>query len=224
MSKILIMGDSWGVGAFCYIECGTKIEAIPNTGPDYFLRQLGHEVDNISITGGSNIEQFNLLSPSYDLIIWFHTEINRDILKNTNIDYTKIKSYIEAYSNTAEYNYKLAQKFYDNYRIPFIVIGCLSPLHSSIEKYNFYTQSEKDWINNETGLKTALNMHSDYMQEVLEKYKFKDYGLITQEIDNMLFIENILENHNKFSDGVHPTADMYKRLISRLHFAITSSD
>jgi hypothetical protein len=217
MSKILIMGDSWGVGAFRYTDNGTKIEAISNTGPDYFLKKLGHKVDNISITGGSNIEQFDLLTPDYDLIVWFHTEINRDILKNCNIDYTTIKSYIKAYCDTAEHNYKLAQKFYDEYQIPFVVIGCLSPLHSSIEKYNFYTHLEKNWINAETGLNTALNMHSDYMRKVLEKYKFNDYDAITQEIDKMLSVEKILENHSSFSDGVHPTSTMYERLLSKIN-------
>lgn len=224
MNKVLIMGDSWGIGEFKYSPCKTTIESVSNTGLNYFLEKLGYRVDNISVAGGSNIEQFDLLTPGYDLIIWFHTEINRDLLKNSSTNYSNTLSYIESYNLAAEHNYKIAQEFYNNYKIPFIVIGCLSPLHESIEKYNFYIHIEKNWITNETGIITALNMHSDYMLKVLEKYNFKDCASITKEIDNMLYVESILEKHPSFSDGIHPTAKMYKDLATKLHLKITSSN
>jgi len=221
MSRILIIGDSWGVGSFRYTPCGTKIEHVAGTGPDTVLQALGHTVKNISITGGSNIEQLNLLEPNYDIILWFQTEINRDILKS---DFINTNTYEQVYNITAANNYSLAQEFYNKHNIPFIVIGCLSPIHDSILKFNFYTHIEKCWITSETEIETALNMHSDYMHKVLNNYKFEDKAFIIKEIDKMLEVERILENHNMFSNGVHPSQVMYEKLLSRLHFKIASSN
>lgn len=91
--KFLIIGDSWGCGEFRRIDNGKNIEVIPDTGPDYYLKNLGHEVVNLSRGGDCNFSgilrsamthlntnEQNIVDNDYDYIIWFHTEPIRDLI------------------------------------------------------------------------------------------------------------------------------------------------
>lgn len=215
MKRILVIGDSWGIGAYKYVDLPKGIESIPNTGLDYWLSNLGYTVKTIAVSGGNNLNQFDKIEDA-DYIVWMHTETNRDLLQ------TKLtgKTFQELTDEAAENNYKLAQQV----GIPFIVVGCLSPLHPSIKKYNFYTNLIESWITELTGLAVPLNIHSDYMLKVIEMYNPTDEKFLTEEIDKMLAIESKLEVHPAFSEGVHPSAESFKQLADRIHFFITANN
>jgi lysophospholipase L1-like esterase len=188
---------------------------MPDTGLDYWLTQLGHNVTTVAVSGGNNLNQFDKITDA-DYIIWMQTETNRDLL-SAKIEGT---TFTELSAQAAENNYKLAQQV----DIPFIVVGCLSPLHESIKKYTFYTHRIDSWLAELTGYEPTLNIHSDYMRQVIEMYRPTDKKFLIGEIDRMLAIETALETHPAFSDGVHPSAQSYKELAGRLHLMITADD
>ena len=219
--KIIIIGDSWGIGAYQYAY--GSIEPIPNTGIDYFLTQLGYNVVNLSVSGGSNIEQFNKLNNvNADLIIWFHTETNRDLFQG----HVNANSFEELTSLAAEHNYKRAQQIFDEHHIPFIVVGCLSPLHPSINRYTFYTYKIHSWLGElgELVYPLPLNTHCNNMYKVLSKFSISDKQFVIDQIDKMLVIETNLEKHQSFSDGVHPSENSFLELATRLHLIIASNN
>jgi len=213
--KILIIGDSWGIGAYKYVDLPKGIESVPDTGLVYWLIQLGYDVSTIAVSGGDNLNQFDKITNA-DYIVWMQTETNRDLL-SAKIEGT---TFTELSAKAAENNYKLAQQV----GIPFIVIGCLSPLHESIKKYNFYIHRIDSWIAELTGYETTLNIHGDHMRQVIEMYKPTDIEFLTEEIDKMLKIETALEVHPAFSDGVHPSSHSYRELAGRLHLMITANN
>lgn len=213
--KILIIGDSWGIGAYKYVDLPKGIEPVADTGLDYWLAQLGYDVTTVAVSGGDNLNQFDKIA-SADYIIWMQTETNRDLL-SAKIEGT---TFIELSAKAAENNYKLAQQV----GIPFIIVGCLSPLHESIKKYNFYTHRIDSWIAELTGYDVPLNIHSNNMKDVIEMYKPTDIKFLTDEIDKMLKIETALEAHPAFSDGVHPSTHSYRELAGRLHLMITANN
>lgn len=213
--NILIIGDSWGLGAYEYVDSPKGIKPIPNTGLDFWLTQLGHTATSIAVSGGDNLNQFDKITDA-DYIVWMQTETNRDLL-SARIEGT---NFAELSAIAAENNYKLAQRI----GIPFIVVGCLSPVHKSIKKYNFYTHYIDSWLSELSGYDVPLNLHSTYMKEVIEMYKPTDKEFLIKEIDTMLEIEHALEVHPAFSNGVHPNAQSYKELAGRLHLMITAND
>lgn len=82
---IIICGDSWGCGEW-------KQLTVEHRGITQYLEDSGHEVINVSVPGGSNLDtcvalqttlgvlsKFNKLEPATTIIILFQTEWFRDI-------------------------------------------------------------------------------------------------------------------------------------------------
>jgi len=231
--RFLICGDSWGVGAYRYVgKPPTAIETIENTGLDYFLTQQGYEVVNISRAADSNYIQLNSLIPKletgkYDYIIWVQTEPNRDILDtvlaNKLVSAIQYPSFdMDDYVNTMAYikdrNYHYAQCIYDRYKVPFFVIGGLSSVDPSIANYTFAHKIIPSWLNDltEGQYDLAENMHQNIILQVLEAYPPSDKSFMLYELDKMKVIEESLETHPNFSDGVHPNSEQYKKLAIRI--------
>lgn len=234
VKRFLICGDSWGVGAYRYIgNPPTAIESIPNTGLDYFLHKQGHVVTNIAKGADSNYLQLKLLvstlqeSNDYDYIIWIQTETNRDIVDTVIgnsiesvaqypdfdfADFKKCMSYIKGR------NYQYAQYIYNKFKVPFILIGGLSAIDSSIDKFNFAKLVIPSWLNDitEGQYDLAENMHQDIILKVLDKFTTIDKEFMIAELDKMKLIEDALENHPNFSNGVHPNAVQYEKLAIRI--------
>jgi hypothetical protein len=85
--KILINGDSWGVGEWGLnlaenLVKDPKLPALTHRGLEHYFKEKGHEVVNISKGGGSNfgsLKNFNNLeNKDYDFIFWFQTDFLRD--------------------------------------------------------------------------------------------------------------------------------------------------
>jgi hypothetical protein len=226
VKKFLICGDSWGVGAYKYIgDPPTSITYIPDTGLDYFLTQHRCQVTNISKSADSNFLQLTALesklaeSNDYDYIIWMQTEPNRDLInskyKYPNFDINNFKQSMEY---VKDINYQYAQVIYNRFKIPFIVVGGLSVVGNSIGIYSFAKLVITSWLSDITEGKYDLaeNMHQDIILKVLTEFTPKDKKFILEELDKMKAIEDTLETHPNFSNGVHPNAEQYKKLAVRI--------
>ena len=232
--RFLICGDSWGVGAYRYIgNPPVSIEPIANTGLDYYLTQSGHVVTNIAKGNASNFLQLKELATvletdnNYYYVIWFQTEPNRDII-NTVLgnklesaiqypqfditDFSKCMSYIK------DRNYYYAQCVYDKFKVPFIVVGGLSSIDPTIKNYSFPAAVIPNWLDDITDSQYDLaeNMHQDNMLTVLTNFTNVDKVYMVEELDKMKVIEDALETHPNFSNGVHPNAQQFEILTSRL--------
>jgi hypothetical protein len=226
VKRFLICGDSWGVGAYKYIgDPPTGITPIPNTGLDYFLTQQGHQITNISKGADSNFLQLVALnsklkeSPNYDYIIWVQTEINRDLI-DSKIQYPNfdINNFKESMSYVKDINYQYVQTIYNEFKIPFIVIGGLSSIDSNIYNYSFAQLVIPSWLNDITDgqYDLAENMHQDIILKVLTEFPPSNKKFMIQELDKMKAIESALETHPNFSNGVHPNAEQFKKLAVRI--------
>jgi hypothetical protein len=212
--NILIIGDSWGLGAF-KIANGA-MELVPNTGIESYLSSIGHTVSNISKAGGSNTEQLNILTEllennnQFDYIIWLYTETTRDALYDPIVAST----YTELVNLAHRRNFATAQQIYDKHNIPFLVIGGLSVV-PQIEN-TFALTIIPSWLSSLTNDILPLNIHANYLSELLQTNSFNDIAFITSEIDTMIALETKLETHPAFSDGLHPSKESYTILAERI--------
>ena len=82
--KFFILGDSWGLGEWKFVdgiphESGI-VKNVPDTSIEFYLSQHGHYVKNISAVSAGNFGQLRhaywqlVENHRYDYIIWFHIE------------------------------------------------------------------------------------------------------------------------------------------------------
>jgi hypothetical protein len=224
--KFLICGDSWGVGAYQYIgNPPTGITPIADSGLDYFLTQRGCQVTNISKGADSNFLQLVALrskleeTSNYDFVVWVQTETNRDIVDSSeqypNFD---IDNFKKSMSYIKDINYQYIQSIYDKFQIPFIVVGGLSSIDDAISNYTFARLVIPSWLYDITEGKYDLaeNMHQDIILKVLTAFPPTNKEFIIQELDKMKAIEDSLETHTNFSNGVHPNAQQFEKLAVRI--------
>lgn len=219
MKRFFIIGDSWAIGEFRY---GNKtITAVPDTGIEHYLKALGHEVVSIAQAGASNYAQLKLahkhLTTDFDYIIWFQTETTRDIV-DTHYPPIDIFNFVQCMRYIKQQNYAMAQELYEEFKVPFIVVGCLSALDPSIDDYSFAKVKVTSWLDELSGAKYELpeNMHQDIMYKVLEHYTVVNKAFMVEELDRMKFVEARLEVHHNFTDGVHPKRECSEALANRL--------
>ena len=245
--KFIIIGDSWGRGEWVYendtppYNQGKRIYVVPNTSIGSVLEAHGHTCITLAkaSTKGSNYNQLLRLQEEIadelrfstepiDGIIWFHTETIRDIIWSIVLDKEKAKIQypnfdISNFRNAMEYintqNYNFAQKLYKEYKIPFYVIGCLSPLSQTIHNFNFHKLAITSWISEITGYKVEelpLNMHEDFFLEMLDILKVSNKEEINKEMKLMSKTEQELDSNGMFSAGIHPTYNQIKELAKRI--------
>lgn len=224
--KFLICGDSWGVGAYQYTgNPSTGLIPIANSGLDYFLTQRGCEVTNIAKGADSNFLQLVALrsalekNSNYDFIVWIQTESSRDLIDSIdqypNFD---INNFKKSMSYVKDTNYHYIQSVYDKFKIPFIVIGGLSAVDDIINNYTFTKLIIPSWLNDITEGKYELaeNVHQDNILDVLTTFPPRNKKFILEELDRMKVIENSLEIHPNFSDGIHPNIQQFEKLAIRI--------
>ena len=245
--KFIIIGDSWGRGEWVYengtppYNQGKRIYVVPKTSIGSVLESCGHTCMTLAkaSTKGSNYKQLLLLQEEIsdelrfstepiDGIIWFHTETIRDIIwtivpnkehakiQYPNFDISNFKNAME-YINTC--NYEFAQQLYNQYNIPFYVIGCLSPLSQTIHNFNFHKLAITSWISEITGYSVdnlPLNMHEDFFLEMLDILKISNKKEINDEMKLMNKIETELDSNGMFSAGVHPKSCHIQDLATRI--------
>jgi len=232
--KFFILGDSWGCGE--YSKLSKNLLPIPNTGVDYYLRNLGHTVTNEARGGSSNFGQLRHAywtlkeNSDYDYIIWFHTEPLRDIV-NTVIDdavdgpiqypnFKNIKEYDQALTYINDRNYQYAQDtIYTEFGIPFIVIGGPGRLEDCIDNYTFARHKIYSWIEKLLNLDYRLprnQMDWHRCPEVFSTFNYKNRLPILQELQEVDDLQKLLIKSPLFPDNSHPSRDCSKKLAQQL--------
>jgi hypothetical protein len=232
--KFLIIGDSYGIGEWKIV--GSKLmEIVPNTGLDYYLSNFGHTIDNFSAGSACNFGQIRNAywklkeNNEYDYIIWFHTEPCRDIVEHI-IDnpqegiiqysnFKKIKDYYDAMKYINVCNYKFVQeKIYEEFKIPWIVIGGVGRLEDSIDNYTFAQYKIYSWPEELLSINYKLprnQMLWHRWKEVFEYFKYNKQ----QVLDELSLVDNfqkLLQQSRLFPDDGHVIRTEYEKLASRI--------
>ena len=234
--KFFILGDSWGVGEYCLVN--KQYESIPDTGLDYYLKQHGHSVTNISAGSAGNFGQLRNAywtlknNSNYDYIIWFHTESMRDIQEiiindpeESAIQFPKFN--FQNFNSGLDYidnqNYKYAQAIADEYQIPFIVIGGHSPVNPIINNFSFAKYTIFSWLAEllELTIVPPKNTFNSWEKivKILEHYKLDQKKFIIdhlEELEKLKKIQDLAIQSPLFPDNTHPSTQCYNELANRI--------
>jgi len=209
-------------GEYCYSFI------VPDTDAGTYLRRSGNEVTNISIGGDSNINQLKLLADhlrkdsTYDAIIWFHTEPMRD-WQNRNYElgdsfYREQLSHPTGYDRIVDtwyfITYSMAEDIYEQYRIPFMVIGGMTPLPDQIHKHSFVHCYIKDWAN-----ERILDMYCEHPHNAGQFRHFAEAYMDVMDLNRALaeaeastrWIQTCCV-HPSFPDWGHPDRRCHEEL------------
>jgi hypothetical protein len=238
--KFFILGDSWGVGEWKKIgnTLPFGIKSVPNTGLDYYLKINGHNVKNISAGSAGNFGQLRHAywtlkeNHDYDYIIWFHTETYRDIQEIIINDPAEASIYfpnftfeldlIKSLRYVNRQNYKYAQHIFDEFNIPFIVIGGHGPVDLVISEFSFAMHTIS-W------LKELLNLSFDppstnlvgwpNVIKIANYYNINEKDFIIanfEELEKSEIALNLAENSINFPDNGHPSRQCFEQLANRI--------
>jgi hypothetical protein len=234
--RFFILGDSWGVGA--WIKKNGLFESVPCTGLDHYLAKLGHSVTNISAGSAGNFGQLRHAywtlkdNADYDYIIWLHTESMRDIQEILINDPEEGRRYfpefnIQHWESALNYldfeNYKFAQSIYDEFGIPFIVVGGQCPVNACIDQFSFAKYTITSWLAELLDLKFHPPKNTffswDKIKSILQHYQVNERQFI---LDNMTYldqatcIQDIASTSPWFPDNAHPSTLCHEQLAQRI--------
>jgi len=233
--KFFILGDSWGVGEWQKID--GILKPIPDTGIDRWLKEPGHDCTNISAGSASNFGQLRHAywtlqnDRSYDFIIWFYTESFRDIIETCILDPEEAKrQYPDFVPNDfprcnyiTEQNLKYAQMIYDEYNIPFFLIGGQCCLPKNIEKYSFWREKINNWAAELLELDFDFPEYTWFswqkFEMILDHYNLDSKKFIIDEYENLEKVKIIIEtskNSARFPDNAHPGRSEFRSLAQKI--------
>jgi len=234
--RFFILGDSWGVGEW-KVEDNVFVP-VPNTGVNYHLTQLGHVVKNISAGSAGNFGQLRHAywtlkdDSNYDFIIWFHTESMRDIeevvmndVHEANIHFPEF-TMSSNFDKTLEYmnrqNYQFAQSLFEEYQIPFIIVGGQNSPELFIEEYTFTTHIIH-WLQELLNLPFTPIGNTFFSWEkikrILKHYSISEKEFILNNLENLdraSIINGLATKSPLFPDNAHPSSECHKQLASRI--------
>ena len=234
--KFFILGDSWGVGEWA-IETG-KWESIPNTGLDYHLSSVGHTVTNVSAGAAGNFEQlqhtYRMLKENsdYDYIIWFHTESMRDIesvimydLKDAALYFPDfdISNWNQALDYLDSVNYRYAQMIWNEFKIPFILIGGQCLVNPMINQFSFAEHIVTSWLAELLNLKFVPPKNTLFswpkIKRTIEHYGISQRQFIIDNLDDLnkaTLIQKLAKDSPLFPDNQHPSGKCFQLLAHRI--------
>jgi len=214
-SKILIIGDSWGCGEWAM--SGPNGYCTVHPGLEFYLKEHGYDVNNLSQGGYSNSDIFNSLrdhlaiNNSYDVIIWFQTDPlrnlrpyadNIEIFKKNKEDfilvhdellnsiYAKFNSLdlpIHCLGGTTKLNLALLEKYPNLHPVIPSIIEMFGEAHIKIWP--------SDWIKNPQILKSLSRTLVDYLHSECEPKLSREWF---------------------FPDGRHPNRKAHKKIFEFL--------
>jgi len=231
--NFLIIGDSWGCGEwskdFIYADAAPdndwhvfgdkpnywcKTVPIPNTHVGVYLNE--HTSTNLCVGGDSNLNAYTICANhlktkrDYDYIIWFQTEPVRDIINNNaTIDSKKLQDYngYDAIHNDLwQETYLKFSTLYEQYNIPFIVIGGMAMVNPIIQKFAFAKIVLNDWANELIFDEPIKHPHLiAHVSEFAEKYEadFNRDRFIVEAEASTNWIQYCY-HHTNFPDWGHP--------------------
>jgi hypothetical protein len=213
--NIVILGDSWGVPNY-YGPPG--VDAKYHT--EFLLRELGHTVTNCAANGGSNIDSISRVGNcNADLIIWFHTELTRDIdlVNPTTLD--------ETIEQLGHLTYKKAAELKSEIGAKFAVIGGCATLHPLLFTYlkpDFYIT---DWVSEicnvnlppcYTNYKITPKVYKGMKSKELSDYVTDSKDILLTHYSNILNRLKYMKRSGHFPDGGHPGIQPHADLVNTL--------
>lgn len=221
-----VIGDSWG-GNF---ECNLGVF-------EETLSAHGHTVDNISSGGSSNQGQLRKLEYNYletntpDYIIWIYSEPVRDFTEFVSLrfgdDANAVKdtypnlTYTEFYQDLtylATQDFRHAQRLYDAYKVPFIVVGAAGQVDRSIDNFTFSALTIHNWSQEIAKLEhMPVNCYLDHVLWMCEWKNTYNRQEVLEEISLLQSLEHVmLTDAQRYPDGHHAAREFYPPLIERI--------
>jgi hypothetical protein len=232
MKNILILGDTWGITP-------SHMWTIDKSVSQWFEFQLmkkGHAVSNRAWGGNSNNYQLTQAEVyldatagtprQVDLIIWFHSELVRDFIKNETDQFSAI-GYDAVLEITAERMYKWASQIKQTHpTVQWAILGGHAPLHDS-KKHLL------DWadfrIDNLRARIAGQDIPASHAFEFLERGKGSLWdwpgisdNIIQRELAIKEQITAATSDTTKFYNQKHPAMEPMKLLAHEImeHFKI----
>jgi hypothetical protein len=228
-----IIGDSWAGNFPCNLGIFQKI-----------LEPLGHTIVNISAGGASNRGQLQQLefqilnkNTNFDYIIWIYTESVRDFTEFVSLDYgddvnaAKTMFVDLTYCNfyqdlnyIANQDFKYAQRLFEKFGIPFVVIGGAGVVDQDIKNYNFSEWTLHSWNQEISNLPDMpINCYTHHVVKMAD-YANYDKKTILAELNKIESLELAMKNKIKYPDTRHPSTELYPELVNRILKNITHKE
>lgn len=234
--RFFILGDSWGVGE--WQRPNGVFEPVPNTGLDFHLSQAGHTVTNVAQGSAGNFGQLRHTywtlkeNASYDYIIWFHTESIRDIEEILIADPDEGARHfpdfdISNWETGLDYldheNYVYAQMIWEEFQIPFIVIGGQCSVNPLINKFSFAQHVITSWLAELLELDYVPPKNTFFswgkIERILAHYNISTRQFIQENSESLDLADKICKiakTSALFPDDGHPSSVCYQQLAHRI--------
>ncbi len=208
--NILIMGCSYGVPN--YVD---PLGAPPTDHTEFLLRDLGYNVYNQAINGGSNsktlakgLEFANSFNETIDWIIWFHTDIGREDFKQIDSN-QPLDNVIE---DQAKIIYDQAYNFHVSHPLSkWIIIGGLCSIHKVYHNNPFHNYIIPNWLN-DIAEEDIPDVHVLTIPD-----SNTDINELIRYTDKVLMIYDFMSKSKYFPDDSHPGTEAHYKLTQRIH-------
>lgn len=227
--NVLLLGCSFGVPNY-FGHPGPA----PSEHTEFILRDYGHTVFNCSKNGSSNLESlqraqrfllgYSITHPAYkdqkiqitvnqpiDWIVWFHTELYRDLQTLAN----KTNNFDKDCETLAEITYQLYREFQKNLGARIAVIGGAGDLHARFDNYfdpEFVIRSWRSEILGVNDLTSNTIWQRNYFESSTAPIKEK-----LQHLETDLKLLELTHTSPDFPDNYHPGARPHRELAQKLH-------
>jgi len=238
--NVVIIGDSWGVPN--YSEYLFPTPTPPEVHTQYRLKNLGYNVNNFSINGGSMLDTveyaistlqktevspriINKLLPqqrsilnditkeNVDWIVWFHSEAIRDNLNDYIARYVKLEEH-HTFSSHLCYR-AFAELINLCPKAKTAVIGGQAVIDPILYQYHKPNFEIVDWRSEIVGKKLPRCISLGRLEYINTFYDSNEEKLKTFDVHTEIF--DAMKNHDLFFDRCHPGAEPHKELTERLH-------
>jgi hypothetical protein len=230
--KFCIIGDSW-TGWGSVQKPPPPQKDMPYLAPiDNYLIKHGHTVSkNTSAGGASNFGQLQMLEyqadfTKFDCIIWMYTEPARNLTEFADTyqfakqypDITR-KNFYKDMDYVQTQDFKCAQRLYETYKKPFIVIGGAGKINKLDVDYPFIQQVLPNWNQLLCGLENMpVNCYFHHVATLLESPSFNyNKAEILEEIENLEQLAQLMKNNKElYYDEFHPSMHLYGEMLEKL--------
>ena len=227
--NVLILGCSFGVPNYF----GPPMPG-PDTHTEFLLRKHGHTVFNCAKNGGSNLDSLEraksflhgipITHPAFkdqsvkttagqkiDWIVWFHTELYRDLQKLPN----KTNLFTQDRSAIAKLTYQSYKEFQDQTSAKLAVIGGAGELDDCFSDYLLPEFTIRSWRSEILGIDT-LSSHTLWQREYFNHSKDTVKEKL-QRLENDLYLLDLTHASADFPDDYHPGERPHRELAEKLH-------
>ena len=227
--NILLTGCSFGVPNY-FGPPGPP----PEHHIEFLLKELGYNVYNCSLNGGSNLDALDRLEkylqgdlirhPAYtdkflklethlsciDWVIWFHTEILRDYIRHSKGIYLD-----QAIDNLSNLIYSKMLYLKNKFQFKLAIIGGCSPIRKNLYKYVQPEFVIEDWKSDIVGIKLP-EVQSLYALSAIEispdSLEYKNNLLSKHKI----ILDKLQDSKHFFPDNIHPGTIPHADLVSKI--------